>query len=155
MDLKMEHHSILGLGLVQVIQDRFVQTGKAYSGWLGSGAWPLATVTVERRRKDLLLVDRLYCVHLIVVNRITLINYIVVFSSIWIAMQLGKAPLTFKILVDVSGEEERRKHISDWFYVVFLSFPPESRCMCWSGHMWMNSSNGWESCLSVCCSPPA
>lgn len=33
----------MGLGLIQVIQDRFVQTSVAYSGRLGSGTLPAAT----------------------------------------------------------------------------------------------------------------
>lgn len=33
----------MGLGLIQVIQDRFVLTSVAYSGRLGSGTRPAAT----------------------------------------------------------------------------------------------------------------
>lgn len=41
----------MGLGLVQVIQDRFVQTSTAYSGRLDSGTLPSATDTAGRRNK--------------------------------------------------------------------------------------------------------
>lgn len=40
----------MGLGLIQVIQDRFVQTSTACSGWLGSGTLP-SNANTSRRRK--------------------------------------------------------------------------------------------------------
>lgn len=38
---------LMGLGLIQVIQDRFVETSVAYSGRLGSGTRPAATEKME------------------------------------------------------------------------------------------------------------
>lgn len=47
----MTETRLMGLGLIQVIQDRFVQTSVAYSGRLGSGTRPAATDAASRWKK--------------------------------------------------------------------------------------------------------
>lgn len=120
----------MGLGLVQVIQDRFVQTSSAYSGWLGSGTLPSAANTGEGIKKKVLQ------------------------NSVWDWNPYIAVVFQWQQSIKCDVCSDGSKICRNVLFWLVLHLLVSSRCMSWSDPTWTSSWRGWGNCLSASSSLP-